>query len=45
MPLWITGVHFAFLAWTVLVAHEPALFIGGFLFFLGFTIDDRGLPG
>ena len=38
VPLWITGVHVAFLAWTVLVAHEPALFIGGFLFFLGFTL-------
>jgi len=38
VPLWITGVHLAFLGWTVLVAHEPALFIGGFLFFLGFTL-------
>jgi hypothetical protein len=35
---WITGVHLAFLGWTVLVAHEPALFIGGFLFFLAFTM-------
>ena len=38
VPHWITGVHLAFLLWTVLVAHEPALFIGGFLFFLGFTL-------
>ncbi|MCE0523694.1 MAG: putative Na+/H+ antiporter [Methylacidiphilales bacterium] len=38
VPFWVTGVHLAFLAWTVLVAHEPALFIGGFLFFLGFTL-------
>jgi hypothetical protein len=38
VPFWITGVHLAFLGWTVLVAHEPALFIGGFLFFLGFTL-------
>ena len=38
VPPWITGVHLAFLGWTVLVAHEPALFIGGFLFFLGFTL-------
>jgi hypothetical protein len=38
VPLWITGIHLAFLAWTVLVAHEPALFIGGFLFFIGFTL-------
>lgn len=37
VPLWITAVHLAFLAFTVVVAHEPALFIGGFLFFLGFT--------
>ncbi len=37
VPLWITAVHLAFLAFTVIVAHEPALFIGGFLFFLGFT--------
>ena len=26
-----------FMAWTVVNAHYPALFIGGFLFFLGFT--------
>ena len=38
VPVWITCVHLAFLAWTVLVAHEPALFIGGFLFFLAFTM-------
>ena len=38
VPLWITAVHLAFLLWTVLVAHEPALFIGGFLFFVGFTL-------
>jgi Putative Na+/H+ antiporter len=38
VPPWITGVHLAFLGWTILVAHEPALFIGGFLFFLAFTM-------
>jgi hypothetical protein len=38
IPFWITGVHFVFLGWTVLVAHEPALFIGGFLFFLAFIM-------
>jgi hypothetical protein len=38
VPPWITGVHLAFLGFTVLVAHEPALFIGGFLFFLAFTM-------
>jgi len=36
-PAWITIVHFLFLAWTVFTAHNPALFIGGFLFFLAFT--------
>jgi hypothetical protein len=36
IPRWITGVYLAFLAWTVINAHHPALFIGGFLFFLGF---------
>ena len=38
VPFWITCVHLLFLAWTVVVAHEPALFIGGFLFFLAFTM-------
>ncbi len=38
VPFWVTAVHLAFLGWTVLVAHEPALFIGGFLFFLAFTM-------
>ncbi|MGE0122847.1 MAG: putative Na+/H+ antiporter [Vicinamibacterales bacterium] len=36
-PVWITAVHVGFLAWTVLTAHYPALFVGGFLFFLGFA--------
>jgi hypothetical protein len=36
IPGWVTGVYLAFLAWTVINAHHPALFIGGFLFFLGF---------
>lgn len=38
VPLWITGVHLAFLLGTVIVSHYPALFIGGFLFFLAFTL-------
>jgi len=38
VPFWITAVHLAFLGWTVLFAHEPALFVGGFLFFIGFTM-------
>jgi hypothetical protein len=36
-PAWVVGVHLAFMAWTVFTAHYPALFIGGFLFFLGFA--------
>jgi hypothetical protein len=37
VPGWITFVHVLFLVWTVVNAHHPALFIGGFLFFLGFA--------
>jgi hypothetical protein len=37
IPPWITVVHLAFMAWTVVNAHYPALFVGGFLFFLGFA--------
>jgi Na+/H+ antiporter NhaD/arsenite permease-like protein len=37
VPVWITAKHLAFLGWTVFTAHYPALFIGGFLFFLAFT--------
>jgi hypothetical protein len=37
VPLWVTAVHLLFLAWTVFTAHQPALFVGGFLFFLAFT--------
>jgi hypothetical protein len=37
VPAWITAVHMAFMAWTVFTAHYPALFIGGFLIFLGFA--------
>jgi hypothetical protein len=36
VPHWIVAVHVAFMAWTVMTAHYPALFIGAFLFFLGF---------
>lgn len=38
IPGWVTGVHLAFLAWTVFTAHHPPLFVGGFLFFLAFTV-------
>lgn len=37
IPVWVTVAHFAFMAWTVVNAHYPALFLGGFLFFLGFA--------
>lgn len=37
VPAWLTVVHAAFMAWTVLTAHYPALFVGGFLVFLGFA--------
>ena len=37
VPGWIIAVHLAFMAWTVVNAHYPALFLGGFLFFLGFV--------
>jgi hypothetical protein len=37
IPAWITAVHLLFIAWTVFVAHYPALFVGGFLFFIGFA--------
>jgi len=37
VPSWVTAVHVLFMAWTVMNAHYPALFLGGFLFFLGFA--------
>ena len=37
IPVWVTVVHLAFLAWTVMMNHYPVLFIGGFLFLVGFT--------
>lgn len=37
VPFWVVAVHMAFMAWTVINAHYPALFLGGFLFFLGFA--------
>jgi hypothetical protein len=37
VPVWVTLVHALFIFWTVLNSHYPALFLGGFLFFLGFT--------
>ena len=37
VPAWITAVHLAFMTWTVFNSHYPVLFVGGFLFFLGFA--------
>jgi hypothetical protein len=42
VPAWITIVHVGFIFWTVLNAHYPALFLGGFLFFLGFVRATSG---
>ena len=36
IPLLVTISHLFFMAWTVLTAHTPGLFMGGFLFFLAF---------
>jgi hypothetical protein len=36
IPIGVTAVHVAFLTWTVVTSHFPALFIGGFLFYLAF---------
>ena len=37
IPLLVTVIHFAFLIAVVLLAHHPVLFLGIFLFFIGFT--------
>ena len=37
VPAWLVAAHVAFMAWTVLNSHYPALFVGGFLIFLGFA--------
>ena len=37
VPSWMMVIHVIFMLWTVINAHHPALFIGGFLFFLGFA--------
>jgi hypothetical protein len=37
VPAWMVAVHLMFMAWTVVNAHYPAMFLGGFLFFLGFA--------
>lgn len=37
VPAWAMAVHLLFLVAVVLFAHHPAVFMGVFLFFLGFT--------
>ena len=37
VPAWLTAAHMAFMAWTVVTSHYPALFVGGFLIFIGFA--------
>lgn len=37
VPKRLIAVHLAFLAWTVFTNHHPILFLGGFLFFIGFA--------
>lgn len=37
VPPLVMGIHLAFLAGTVIFSHHPAVFLGFFLFFLGFT--------
>ncbi len=41
VPPWVTAIHLLFIGWTVMNAHYPPLFIGGFLFFLGFARATR----
>lgn len=41
IPFWITLVHILFMAWIVVVAHYPAIFIASFLFFVGFHVATR----
>lgn len=37
VPVWVTAIHLGFLGFTVAMAHHPALFVAGFLFFLAFA--------
>jgi hypothetical protein len=41
VPAWIAAVHLGFLALTVFAAHTPAVFVGGFLFFVAFHAATR----
>jgi hypothetical protein len=37
VPIWLIVVHLVFMGWTVLNSHYPALFLSGFLIFIGFA--------
>ena len=37
VPVWVTIIHMMFMAWTIVNAHHPQLFIPGILFFIGFA--------
>jgi len=37
VPAWVTIFHVGFMAWTIINAHHPELFVPGLLFFLGFA--------
>lgn len=37
VPLLVSGIHLLFLTLVVLLAHHPVLFLGLFMFFLGYT--------
>lgn len=41
IPGWVTLTHLLFMGWTVFNAHYPPLFIGGFLFFIGFSMASK----
>jgi hypothetical protein len=45
VPGWIAAVHFAFLALVVISSHRPFVFVGLFLFFLGFCEAYRRYRG
>lgn len=36
VPFWVILTHIGFMIWTIFTAHEPVLFLGGFMFYLGF---------
>lgn len=38
VPFWVTSIHLLFMAWTIINAHHPELFIPGILFFIGFSM-------